>query len=68
MQSIKIGRGTDLQVNNFLIKSLLNADGADNADFYFVESKMIANYEKEFYPCKSASSAFKTVLEDSFKI
>ncbi len=28
------------------LKSLLNVD---DADFYFVESKMIANYEKEFY-------------------
>ncbi len=44
-----------LRNNRFL--SLLNADDADNADFYFVESKMIANYEKEFYLYKSPVSS-----------
>ncbi len=36
----------------------MSADDTDNADFNFVESKMIADYEKEYYLCKSALSAF----------
>ncbi len=32
----------------------MNADDSDNADFYFIESKMVANYEKEFYAYQPA--------------
>ena len=43
----------------------MNADDADNADFYFVENKMIANYEEEFYLCKSVSSALSAFFLDT---